>query len=338
MKIGLGLQTSLTALDIIRYSIMAEKHGVDSVWISEDPFFRDALPIIGAIAYNTRKIKIGTCIVNAYTKHPVYMSMFALTANELAGGRFTLGIGRGLRSVIEGQMGIPYGKPLEYMSEYLTALRLLIAGREEFHGKYLRFNEARFFFPIHHVPRIVLAAMGPNMLSLSTRLADGVILNSCSSVSYVRWVSQFVREKVRSRDSEFTIAASIWTCITDDRAKVIDRLKLFVGFIVSIPRFGEIIMRYSSINESDLRDLRFAYKWDVSRNDPFWHLENADVKMVSEILDDKIVDELMVCGDVDYCVKRVEDYINAGVILPILFPMETSVEEVVKLIAKISDG
>ncbi len=335
MRVGLGLQTGLPARELISHALKAEDKGFNSVWVSEDPFFRDALPILGSIAYNTNKIRLASCIVNVYTKNPVYMAMFALTMSELSENRFVLGIGRGLRSVIEGQLGIEYHKPLEYVREYLAALKSLLRGESSFSGRYFKLRDARFFFkpPDGAHPRILLAAMGPRMLKLAGELADGAILNSCTSTKYAEWAVGVVRESAKNagKEDDVEVACSIWTCVSDDVDNALKTLKLPVGFLTSIPGFGELLLQHGGLSINILEELRSAYRWSEPHNDPFWHLENADKDKVMELIDDKMVDALTVCGDAEYCARRVREYMRAGITTPILFPIGCSVDAVMGL-------
>src|SRR5207247_6214580 len=127
-SIGLGLHTGMGARELIGWCKKGERAGFDSVWISEDPYFRDAFSLIGLAASATKKVSVATGIVNVYTRSPVYMAMAAATVDEVSRGRLILGVGRGVKSLIEDEMHIAYGSHIEHMEEYMQCTKKPLAG------------------------------------------------------------------------------------------------------------------------------------------------------------------------------------------------------------------
>ena len=107
----------------------AEAMGYDSVWTSE-AWGADAISSASWILSQTSKIKVGTGICQMQARSPALMSTTSLTLQALSGGRFILGLGPSGPQVIEGWHGVPYGKPLELIREYVSIMRKVIA-REE---------------------------------------------------------------------------------------------------------------------------------------------------------------------------------------------------------------
>jgi Coenzyme F420-dependent N5,N10-methylene tetrahydromethanopterin reductase and related flavin-dependent oxidoreductases len=144
---GLGLTTAMEANQIIDLAKRAEQLGFDSLWISEDPYDRHSLALTSIITYITQKIKIATGILNVYTMNPVYMAMAVATLAEIGKERIVLGIGRGVRSLIEGDLHIPYGSPITYAKEYLITLKRLLAGkRVSYIGKEIKLSNSKLHF------------------------------------------------------------------------------------------------------------------------------------------------------------------------------------------------
>jgi len=321
-SIGLGLNTTMTAQALAKWSKKGERYGFDSISLSEDPYFRDCVPLMTVLALNTSKARIATSIVNIYTKHPVYMAMAAATIDEISGGRLVLGIGRGVRSLIEGELKIEYGSPLKYAEEYLLCLRRLLAGEEvSFQGKMLNMTGARLHFaPLRkHIPTL-LAAMGPKTLGLASRCADGAILNSCTSVRHAGESSQVLRSNWRGRGKPELVCA-LWTSISNDKQKALDSVRTSVGFLLSIPTFGELFLKQSRLPTDCLEALRKEFHWEEGVGDPMWHLAKGDPLRVKEFVDDRIVDALTVVGTSEECRKRIADYHEAGVTTAMVNPM-----------------
>src|SRR5438045_1657869 len=114
-KLRAGLQInrpdSKANLDTI---VRAEANNIDMVWSTFGGVRPDSLSIFTAAAVKTRKIGFGTSIVPTYTRHPIVLASQALALEELAPGRLRLGIGPSHRPMIEGNLGIPMGKPHEH--------------------------------------------------------------------------------------------------------------------------------------------------------------------------------------------------------------------------------
>jgi 5,10-methylenetetrahydromethanopterin reductase len=321
-SIGLGLNTAMTAQDLANWCKKGERYGFDSIWLSEDPYFRDCIPLMAIAAISTRHIRIATSIVNVYTKHPVYMAMAAATIDEISGGRLVLGLGRGVRSLIEGELKIEYGSPLTYVKEYLLCLRRLLAGEEvTFQGKMVKMTGARLHFaPLRKRIPTLLAAMGPKTLRLASRYADGAILNSCTSVRHAKDSSGVLRSHWRG-SGEPEMGCALWTSISDDKDKALNRLRISVGFLLSIPTFGELLLKKSHLPTDFLGALRKEFHWEEKVGDPMWHLSKGDPTRVKELVDDRIVDALTVAGTVEECRNRIRDYHEAGVTTAIVVPM-----------------
>jgi len=320
-SIGLGLSTSMPVRDLAGWCKKGERLGFDSIWISEDPYFRDCLPLMAVAALNTQKVPIATSIVNLYTKHPVYMAMAAATVDEISEGRLILGVGRGVKSLIEGQLKIGYGSPLNYAREYLVCLRRLLAGETvTFEGKTIKMTGASLHFtPLRsHIPTL-LAAMGPKTLELAGRYADGAILNSCTSVRHAREASELIRSSRRGRKNPELVCA-LWTSIDDDKGKAYGSVRTLVGFLLSIPTFGELFLEKSHL-DADLGRLRREFRWQEGVGDPMWHLARADPDRIRALVDDDVVDALTVCGSVEDCRKRIRAYHEAGVTTAMVNPM-----------------
>ena len=174
MKIGLGIGiTGSEGIDdVIRQIQRAEEAGFDSAWLP-NIFGLDAITTIAVAGRETSRIELGTFVVPTYPRHPVAMAQQALTAAAAAGGRFTLGIGLSHRIVIEGMFGLDYSKPVRHMREYLSVLIPLLEGKQvQFRGEKYRV-QAQITVPGVSRPSVVVAALGPQMLKLAGRLADG---------------------------------------------------------------------------------------------------------------------------------------------------------------------
>ena len=151
-----------------------ESAGFASLWAA-NIFGLDAITTMAIIGRETMRIELGTAVVPTYPRHPTAIAQQALTAGAASQGRFTLGIGLSHKLVIEDMLGFSYDKPARHMKEYLEVLCPLLRGESVSHqGDEYRVNAALQVPGAQPVPLLV-AALGPVMLKLTGRMADGTI-------------------------------------------------------------------------------------------------------------------------------------------------------------------
>jgi alkanesulfonate monooxygenase SsuD/methylene tetrahydromethanopterin reductase-like flavin-dependent oxidoreductase (luciferase family) len=321
---GLGLYTGSSVSEIVKRAKSAEKMGFDWVSISEDPYYRDSLPVTAMVAHATSRIKVVTGIINVYTKSPVYTAMAAATLDEISGERLILGLGRGVKSLIQGELHIDYGSPLQYTKEYLVCLKALLAGKKvTYDGSQVKLTNAQLHFkPTRENIPTVIAAMGPKTISLAANQCDGLMLNSCTSVRHARFARKAFDRHWKRHDRPI-FSGGLWTSVDEDLDAAYDAARVSVGFLVSIPTFGETFLRMSGFSADFLPELRKHFRWDEDVGDPMWHVGNARRGSLDELVSDEIVDALAVCGPVERCRKRFSEYFDAGLTTAVISPMTT---------------
>lgn len=170
--IGIGITGSEGLPEVIRQIQRAEESGFDAAWLP-NIFGLDAVTTLALAGRETSRIELGTFVVPTYPRHPMALAQQALTAAAAAGGRFTLGIGLSHRVVIEGMFGLDYSKPVRHMREYLSVLVPLLEGKPvQFRGEEYRVQGQLTVPGAGRVP-VIVAALGPQMLKVAGRLADG---------------------------------------------------------------------------------------------------------------------------------------------------------------------
>ena len=186
MKLGLtaaafGRKTSID----LEYYQLAESLGYDSVWTAE-AWGNDAIVPLAWIGAHTKKLKLGTGIMQMPARTPAMCAMQAMTLDELSGGRMIVGIGPSGPQVVEGWHGQPYGKPLTRTREYIAILRKIFARAErlEHDGKEYQIpfrgpGSTGLGKPLKSIlhPRadipIITATISPKAVRLAAEVADG---------------------------------------------------------------------------------------------------------------------------------------------------------------------
>lgn len=155
----------------------AEAAGFASMWIPQVPGYLDALAVIAMLGGVGGRIELGTAVVPVQTRHPIAMAQQALTTQLACGGRFTLGLGASHHWIVTDQLGLPYDRPATLVRDYLQVLNAAFAGPGGVDVDNTSFSVHSPFDVADPMPMPVLvAALGPLMLRLAGRAADGTIL------------------------------------------------------------------------------------------------------------------------------------------------------------------
>jgi F420-dependent oxidoreductase-like protein len=173
---GLVVPTSTDSGRDLELIQRLDEIGVDTAWQTAGATRPDVMTLYGAAAATTSRIRLGTSIVPTYTRHPAVLATQALVIGSLAPGRLRLGVGPSHRPTIEGSLGIPMGKPLAHLREYVTVLRALLeAGSVDFEGDAFKVHLAHQAGTNPPRPEILVSALSVNAFRLAGQIADGAI-------------------------------------------------------------------------------------------------------------------------------------------------------------------
>ena len=182
-RIGLDLVDKSNAQGALSAIKRAAEIGVPMLWATTGRNVPDPLTYFAAALAKTDDVVLGTAIVPTYPRHPVMLATQALALDQIAPGRLRLGIGPSHRPTIEGAFGLPMGKPLDHLREYLTVLRgLLRDGHVDFEGTYYKVHSdlnGTADLPLY------ISALRQNAFRLAGELADGAISWVCP-LDYLR--------------------------------------------------------------------------------------------------------------------------------------------------------
>jgi F420-dependent oxidoreductase-like protein len=188
MRLGLVVGYSGAQVKLpIELVLEAERAGFDSVWTAE-AYGSDAVSTIAWIGALTKRIRLGTAIMQMPARTPAMTAMTAMTLDQLSGGRFMLGIGPSGPQVVEGWHGVAYGKPLQRTREYVTILRNIFSRQtplefagHEYRIPYTGADATGLGKPLKSILHgrpdlpIYTASINPRAIALSAEIADGLI-------------------------------------------------------------------------------------------------------------------------------------------------------------------
>lgn len=315
--------------EMVRLAQGAEARGFDSVWVAETRMTRDAFVPLAAIAQATERVRLGSGIINAYTRNPVVIAISFIGLEELAPGRVVMGLGCGSPLVLAPQ-GIAFEKPLTRLREYCDVIPRLIRGEGvTYDGETVRLEGAQVEDLLSRVaapggPRtsipLCIGATGPRALEYAGEVADAVMLNISLPTDYVRDAVERIAEGARraGRDpEEIEISMVVATC-PHERSEEGKRLAArFVALYLSL--FPNLA-RETRVDDARIQAVRAAFN-------------ESGLGAAADQVGEEIVDYLAAAGTPDECRARLDEYRAAGVRVPILAPLEGSMQLAIDVLA-----
>jgi F420-dependent oxidoreductase-like protein len=155
----------------------AEAAGMDTAWIPQVPNDFDALLAVALMGTRTTRIELGTAVVPLQAQHPIALARQALSTQAATGGRLALGVGPSHHWIISDMLGLPYERPAAYTRDYLEVLTAAFSGPGpvDVVNETFTVHNPLDLAPVAPLP-VLVAALGPVMLSLAGERADGTVL------------------------------------------------------------------------------------------------------------------------------------------------------------------
>ena len=298
METRLGLTVPLDGFTLAEHADLvreAERLGYRDAWSFEADGVDAFAPL--AVAGEASGLRLGTAIVNVYTRGPATLAMSAAGLAEIAPGRFILGIGSGSDVIVESWNGGAFRKPLTRVRELTQFLRRALAGeRVVFRGETFSVDGFRLSRPLTAPVPIYIAALRSGMLSLAGEVADGVILNWLAPEDVPRCVA-VVREaaaKAGRDPAAIEITCRVFVHLDEDDTTA----RRYVAAYLNVPV-------YRAFHEWLGRTPALAPMWEAwSRGD-----RRGAVAAVPE----RVLDDLLLRGSVNTIREGVQRYLDAGV-------------------------
>lgn len=239
MRIGIGVSEDLTIDRQQQVARDVEAAGFASLWTNEAAG-RDAMLVCQSWGAVTSTLQVGIGVVPIWTRSPAQLAMATATLQEATDGRFLLGLGVSHPATMGPWHGADWHRPLRAADDTLTILRTLLAGDAVDHGDGVR-TARNFRLRISPPPPsggLYLAAMGPNMLALAGRRADGVLLN-WSSAAEVAGARKVVAEAAAAAARDVPeVAGYVRVAVAADRDVARRALAREVGAYCALPAYA----------------------------------------------------------------------------------------------------
>lgn len=314
MRLALGFNPVLTVQDAEQIASTAEAKGYHSVWMHESLFQRDVITYLSAMAGATKTIRLGSGVINTFTRHPVTAATTFATLSELSGGRVNLGLGLGSFPTIPliGHQIFPVEKtrPLRRIKEYVQVVKMVWeGGKVQFDGEFFHVHDLTLGFKTSGVP-IFIASLSPKIQAFAATVADGVILSPALNTAWgtERMVGNVkAGEETSSRKIER--ASYMLTSLDADPQKAREAVRDYYFFVYQLSEVvrPEVLAPYG-VTADDLKPLKEAWK-------------KGDVPEAKRLVPEQAIEALTITGDGDHAAARLKEYEKAGVTLPILMPI-----------------
>jgi probable F420-dependent oxidoreductase len=310
VKLGAVL-AGFPALPLADYLALArdvEARGYHTAWLGETAG-GDAITLMTLLASQTQRIGVASGVIPIQTRSPIILGMSAATLAHVAPGRITLGLGVSSRIIVEQWHGLPFHAGLGQIRESVQIIRMTAAGeRVNFEGKYYHLKNFKLMAPPpKEPPKIVLAALGPEMLELAGEIADGVLLNWIPPEAVPNSITHLeagAKRAGRTLDG-FEIAGFVRTTVTDEPDAARAQLARDITGYAIVDVYANF---FRSVGYTD----------EMAAINTAW--KSGDRAGAVREVSPRVLDGLGVVGDETFCRERLAAYAKAGLTMPVVLP------------------
>ena len=299
MRIACSLGSLLSVNQVLECSKIISSTNIDSIWIPET-WGMENFSMLSAVSGKTTTQKIGSSIINIYSRSPSTIAMGAMTVDSISKGRLILGLGTSSIPIVEDYHGAIFEKPVQRMKEYVEIIRLILSGKPiNYSGKI--FNLKNFTSLIKpqrtNIP-IYLAAINQKMVNLTWSIGDGVIFYLRPMEEMKQTISKMQAKK------NIDVACQIITCVSEDSDNAILRAKKTLAFYISV---GKIYREFLENN---------GFKNET--NNIFNEFKKSGFTSNHELVTNSMLDSLCISGTPEESKNKLQNFIDAGIDLPII--------------------
>jgi len=284
---------------VLECTKILSKTDVESIWIPET-WGMENFSMLGAVSNNSTTQKIGSSIINIYSRSPSTIAMGAVTTDILSNGRLIIGLGTSSVPIVEDFHGKKFDNPIQRMREYVEIIQLALTKKQiNYTGKIFNLkNFTLLIEPKRQTIPIYLAAINQKMVELTWEIGDGVIF-------YLRPLDEMKKTILNMQSkNKIDVACQIITCVSNDSENAIQRAKKTLAFYVSV---GKIYREFLAKNgfENETKNI-------------FEEFKKSGFKSNHELVTDFMLNSLCIAGSPDEAKSQLNKFKNSGVDLPII--------------------
>ena len=315
-RVALYLQDAHDLRDGLDYVHYAEEKGFEAVWQAESRLVRDAIVPMAAYAAVSNQIKVGSGVINNWTRNIGLLASTFLTLDDLAPDRIICGIGAWWDPLAK-NVGIDRRKPLTAMREtVITLRRLLNMERVTFHGEFVHVDGIELDV-VHgrreprNVP-IMIGATGDLMMELTGEIADGAVLNYCVPPEYNDKALELLDKGARKagRTLDDIDRPQLVVCSVDyDHDKAIDTTReLLTQYLAQQPH----IAKASGVSMDVVAEIQTILGWPAT---------HEQIRKAKHLVPEELIHRITASGTPEEARAKVAEYRKKGCTCPILYPV-----------------
>jgi alkanesulfonate monooxygenase SsuD/methylene tetrahydromethanopterin reductase-like flavin-dependent oxidoreductase (luciferase family) len=293
----------------LRAAQLADELGYDSFWVPE-AWGYEISTLLTEMALATKRIKLGTGILNVYSRSPGLIAMTAATVDEISEGRFILGIGPSGKNVIEGFHGRKFDKPLTQVRDVIRVVRALLAGEKlsDAHAELIEYRPFKLEMkPARPSIPIYVAALRPKAIESIGELADGWIPTFWPYDRIAEGRALITAGATKAgRDPSAITTAPFTTVLPLGHEAGVMMAKRIISFYIG--GMGEY---YTELLTG------FGFGDDCKRIAALYQEKNTRAQAAAAV-PDKMIEALTISGDPAHCIAELARRRTFGIDLPIL--------------------
>lgn len=213
---------------------LCDELDIDTLWHSNERFYREMFVRMTVSAVSTQRIGIGGAVAEPFAVHPLLTAQSLATVAELSGGRATLAIGAGGSGFQ--MMGVKRQRSAKAIREAYTIMKGVLAGEEvDFNGEMLSAHKAKLQFQLEKPPTLWVATRGDVTLKTAGEYADAIMIATYATPAGVAEAVGMVRQGIEraGRTAEpIRIMSRVDTCVHADWRKAYDGLRLMIARVL----------------------------------------------------------------------------------------------------------
>jgi 5,10-methylenetetrahydromethanopterin reductase len=313
VRIALGFNPVLPVGEAVRLGVKAESLGYESVWFHESLYQRDVFTYLSSILLSTSRIRVGSGVINTFTRHPVTAAATFASLSEMSGGRAIMGLGLGSFPTIPniGFKIFPVSEthPLQRIREYVAISRRFWAGeRLDYQGEFYTAEKMQSDIKLAHKVPVYIASLSELTQRFAGSDADGAILSpSIATTETTATMVGHVRAGEERAGRKVDKASYLLTSVDADGEKARNSVRNFYFFLYQL---GDVI-RPETLEA-------YGVLGGVERFRAAWKRGDRDAPT---LVPDAAIDALSVAGTAEEARSKIEEYRRAGIDLPILMPI-----------------
>ena len=298
-QLSYSLGSLLSIEEVIECSKKLNEIKPEVMWIPET-WGMENFSMLGLASRENTFSKIGSSIINIYSRSPSLIAMGASTIDTISNGRLILGLGTSSVPIVEDFHGNSFESPVQRMKEYVEIIRLALSGNKiNYSGTIFSLKDFSLLTkPVRNEIPIYLAAINQKMLELTWDIADGVIFYLRPKNEMKETISKMQKKK------KIDTTLQIITCIHSDHEKAVNRAKKTLSFYIAV---GKIYREFLELSG-------YSKETQIIFNE----YKKGGLNGLEKFVPDKMLDDLCIAGTPDLALKKLNEFRNIGINLPII--------------------